>query len=114
MFRLLLCLLCLYVELFKSCEARQDRTAVDFSTGGIEALTAGATAGYMVATTEAPKTTTEYTAVSRKQTAAAAAEGPLELGAWILFYEFGLFVFCPVWKTTFSHQKDWTETFSVP
>lgn len=78
-----------------SAGARQDRTTVyssstarSLSTAGTEAPTAGATAGYTVATTEAPKTTTEDAAVSRKQTAAAAAaaeEGPLELGAWILF-----------------------------
>lgn len=94
------CLLLLLLHagsfLLISAGARQDRTTVDssstarsLSTAGTEAPTAGATSGYTEATTEEPKTTTEDAAVSRKQTAAAAAaEGPLELGAWILFYEF--------------------------
>lgn len=92
---LLLLLLHAGTFLLISAGARQDRTTVDssstarsLSTAGTEAPTAGATAGHAVATTETPKTTTEDTAVSRKQTAAAVEEGPLELGAWILFYEF--------------------------
>lgn len=93
---LLLLQLLLHAAIFLliSAGAHQDRTTVDssstarsLSTGGTEAPTAGAAAGYTEATTEAPKTTTEDTAVSRKRTAAA-AEGPLELGVWILFYEF--------------------------
>lgn len=85
------CLLLLLLHagsfLFISAGAHQDRTTVDSSTTAMSLSTAGTTAGYTEATTEAPKTTTEDTAVSRKQTAAA-EEGPLELGAWILFYEF--------------------------